>query len=69
MDYRISILLSFSELLALDAALRHEMRRLHDEQYVYAGHDDIVGSIMRDSRAITKMIDALDDVITQEADK
>lgn len=66
MSYRLSIDLSFSELLALDAALQHEMRRLHDEQYVYAGHDDIVGSIMRDSRAITKVIEALDDVITQQ---
>lgn len=69
MGYRLSILLSFSELLALDAALQHERLRLADELHLYAGHDDIVGSILHDSRAITKMIDALDDVITQEADK
>ncbi len=66
MTYRLSIDLSFSELVALDAALQLELRRLHDEQYVYAGHDDIVGSIMRDSRAITKVVEALDDVITQQ---
>ena len=66
MPYRLSIVLTFSELLALDAALQHERMRLADELHRYAGHDDIEGSILQDSRAITKIIDALNDVITYQ---
>ncbi len=66
MTYRLSIDLSFSELLSLDASLQHERMRLADELHRYAGHDDIESSILQDSRAITKIIDALDDVITQQ---